>query len=123
MPSFKVSINNVGNIIRAAIKAALSISEGYALKYFILYALVCSVVGIILLVVFYQIAPVQMERPGDQTAFEPDDLIVRSTREPRTDQPAMRPPSQWDLRLGNQPEAQPDQSGVRKGGRVGTPAQ
>ncbi|MDO3435556.1 hypothetical protein QWJ46_23055 [Rhizobium sp. CBN3] len=122
MPYFEVSINNVRNIIRAAIKAALSISEGYALKYFILYALVCSVVGIILLVVFHQIAPVQMERPGDQTAFEPDDLVVRSTREPGADQPAMRPPSQWDLRLGNQP-AQRDQSGVRKGGRVGTPAQ
>ncbi|SCB56209.1 hypothetical protein GA0061105_10137 [Rhizobium aethiopicum] len=113
------------NIIRAAVKAALSISEGYALKYFILYALVCSAVGIVLLVVIHQIAPFQMERPSDQTAFEPaeqpDDLVVRSTREPATSgqQPTREPgvrTDQWDLRPTGEPT-------VRKGGRVGTPAQ
>ncbi|WP_245296670.1 MULTISPECIES: hypothetical protein [Rhizobium] len=115
------------NIIRAAVKAALSISEGYALKYFILYALVCSAVGIVLLVVIHQIAPFQMERPNDQATFEPaeqpDDLVVRSTREPParasdqrpTQEPAVRT-DQWDLRPTGEPT-------VRKGGRVGTPAQ
>ncbi|MGG7535476.1 MULTISPECIES: hypothetical protein [Rhizobium] len=109
--------------MRAAVKAALSISEGCALKYFILYALVCSAVGIVLLVVIHQIASFQMERPGDQTAFEPDDLVVRSTREPAPGASGQQPtqgPSvrtdQWDLRPTGEPT-------VRKGGRVGTPAQ
>ncbi|MFS8148726.1 hypothetical protein [Rhizobium sp. BR 249] len=113
--------------MRAAVKAALPIGEGYALKYFILYALVCMVVGIVLLVVIRQIAPFNVERPSDQTAFDPagqpDDLIVRSTREPApgtsdrqpTQEPAVRT-DQWDLRPTGEPT-------VRKGGRVGTPAQ
>ncbi|RUL98022.1 hypothetical protein EFR84_29195 [Rhizobium chutanense] len=131
-------------MIRIAVKAALPISEGYALKYFVLYALVCSVVGIVLLVVFHQVAPFRMERPSDQTTErsadeptagsadqtatgstdQPDNLVVRSTREPTSKQPGVQPPDQWDLRPTNQPAAQPpDPSGVRKGGRVGTPAQ
>ncbi|PDT15590.1 hypothetical protein CO670_17500 [Rhizobium sp. J15] len=111
-------------MIYAAVKAGPPISEGYALKYFVLYALVCMVVGIVLLVVIRQIAPFNMERPDDQTAAGPteqaDDLIVRSTPEPPADQPA-RPPAQWELRPTSPADADP--SGVRKGGRVGTPAQ
>ncbi|OWV77414.1 hypothetical protein ATY76_04140 [Rhizobium sp. R339] len=111
-------------MIRAAVKAALPISEGYALKYFVVYALVCMVVGLVLLVVIRQIAPFNMERRDDQTAAGPseqaDDIIVRSTPEPTADQPA-RPPAQWELRPTSPPDADP--SGVRKGGRVGTPSQ
>ncbi|NKL51384.1 hypothetical protein GFL15_25630 [Rhizobium leguminosarum bv. viciae] len=108
--------------------------EGYALKYFVLYALVCSAVGVILLVVIHEIAPSKIGQPSNQTtgwsadeaatapAGQPDDLVVRSTPEPAPDHPAVRPPDQWDLRPTNAPEVgQPDQSGVRKGGRVGTP--
>nr|WP_245433139.1 hypothetical protein [Rhizobium sp. L43] len=137
----------------------MPISEGYALKYFVLYTLVCSVVGIVLLVVIHQVAPFKMDGPNDQatnwsadepatgsadksatgspdetatgspdetatgSTDQPDNLVVRSTRE-LSERPGAQPPDQWDLRPTNQPGAQPsDQSGVRKGGRVGTPAQ
>ncbi|MBX5064078.1 hypothetical protein J0663_00490 [Rhizobium lentis] len=127
MPYQQVSINDGRNIIRAAVKVARPTSEGYALKYFIIYALVCVAIGIVLLVVIRQIAPSNTERPSDQTAFDPaeqpDDLVVRSTREPAsgagdkqpTQDPAVRT-DQWDLRPTGEPT-------VRKGGRVGTPAQ
>nr|WP_246724630.1 hypothetical protein [Rhizobium phaseoli] len=130
----------------------MPISEGYALKYFVLYALVCSLVGIVLLAIIHHIAPFKIDglseqatawpagtsltEPADQSATgstdqlaagpseQPDDLVVRSTRKPATDQPAVQPPDQWDLRPSNQPVAGPfGQSGVRKGGRVGTPAE
>ncbi|EJZ17935.1 hypothetical protein NE852_13340 [Rhizobium sp. Pop5] len=116
------------------------------MKYFVLYALVCSLIGTVLLVVVRHVAPFNMERLGDQAALEPavqpDKLIVRSTREPAsgqalpgaTGQPmptgqsapevtdkrsSGRPavsPDQWDLRPTDEPT-------VRKGGRVGTSAQ
>nr|WP_240539644.1 hypothetical protein [Rhizobium sp. CCGE 510] len=114
----------------------MPISEGYALKYFFLYTLVCVMVGIVLLVIIHQITPFKMGKPGDQTtewstdesataAGDPsDDLVVGSTPDPATNPPAVRPPDQWNLRPTNPPTVGPsDQSGVRKGGRVGTPAQ
>nr|WP_245317568.1 hypothetical protein [Rhizobium sp. N122] len=113
----------------------MPISEGYALKYFVLYTLACMMVGIIFLVIIHQIAPFTMDKPGDQTtewstdgsatgaSDQPDDLVVGSTPEPATNPPAVRPPDQWDLRPTNQPTVGPSETGVRKGGRVGTPAQ
>lgn len=118
------------------------------MKYFFLYALVCAVVGILLLVVVRQITPFDMERLGDQASLEPavqpDKLVVRSTREPASGQPAAgttgqpvpgatgtpvpgatdklssdRPAvstDQWDLRPTDEPT-------VRKGGRVKITAQ
>nr|WP_244429849.1 hypothetical protein [Rhizobium leguminosarum] len=112
----------------------MPISEGYALKYFVLYTLICMVVGIVLLVIVRQTAPFKLDKPSDQTTEwsadgsatgstdQPDNLVVRSTREPATERPAVRPSNQWDLRPTNQPTDW-DPSGVRKGGRVGTPAQ
>lgn len=107
------------------------------MKYFFLYALVCAVVGILLLVVVRHITPFDMERLGDQASLEPavqpDKLVVRSTREPASGQPAAgttgqpvpgqlssdRPAvstDQWDLRPTDEPT-------VRKGGRVKITAQ
>ncbi|MBB4289806.1 hypothetical protein GGE16_001846 [Rhizobium leguminosarum] len=120
----------------------MSISEGYALKYFVLYALVCSVVGIVLLVFIHQVTPFKMDGPNDQatdwsadksatgspdetatgSTDQPDNLVVRSTREP-SERTGAQPPDQWNLRPTNQPAQPSDQPGVRKGGRVGTPAQ
>ncbi|AHG45887.1 hypothetical protein RLEG12_22780 [Rhizobium leguminosarum bv. trifolii CB782] len=134
MPFLQVSFNNAKISFRAAVKAALPISEGYALKYFALYTLVCMMVGIVLLVIINQIAPFKMDKPSDQatewstdeaatgSTKQPDNLVVRSTPEPATERPAVRPSDQWDLRPTNQPTPG-DPSGVRKGGRVGTPAQ
>jgi len=121
------------------------------LKYFILYALVCSVVGILLLVVTRQIVPFNMERLGDQAAVEPadqlDKLVVRSTRERESratgqpvpgvaDQPAPgatgQPVPGATAKLSSHAPAvstdqwdlrPTDEPTVRKGGRVGTTAQ
>ena len=77
------------------------------MKYFILYALVCSVVGILLLVVTRQIVPFNMERLGDQAAVEPadqlDKLVVRSTREPESGHPAPGPTGQPVPGVADQP--------------------
>jgi hypothetical protein len=91
-------------------------------------------VGIVLLAIVHQTAPFKTDKPSDQTTEwstdqsatgstdQPDNLVVRSTREPTAEQPAVRPSDQWDPRSTNQPTTG-DQSGVLKGGRVGTPAQ
>lgn len=64
------------------------------MKYFVLYALVCSLIGTVLLVVVHRVAPFNMERLGDQAALEPadqpDKMIVRSTREPASGQAVPR---------------------------------
>ncbi|OHV25001.1 hypothetical protein EOS93_24865 [Rhizobium sp. RMa-01] len=109
----------------------MPMSEGYALKYFVLYTLLCMMVGIVLLAIVQQVAPFKMGTRSDQPGWsatgaseQADDLVVGSTPGPATHPPAVRPPAQWDLRPTNQPTVGPsDQSGVRKGGRVGTPAQ
>jgi hypothetical protein len=115
-------------------------SEGYALKYFVLYALVCSAVGVVLLVVIHQIAPFDADGPShsiadrmiDDTAtgtvgsapIRPDDLVVGSTPAPAPYEPPVRQSDQWDLRPTNSPAGEPfDSSVARKGGRVGTPMQ
>ncbi|ACE91672.1 hypothetical protein B5K05_15620 [Rhizobium phaseoli] len=115
-------------------------SEGYTLKYFVLYALVCSTVGVVLLVVIHQITPFDTDGPShsiadrmiDDTAtgtvgsapIRPDDLVVRSTPAPAPYEPPVRKSDQWDLRPTNSPAGDPFDSAVaRKGGRVGTPMQ
>ncbi|MEB3042549.1 hypothetical protein VCM43_02675 [Rhizobium sp. MJ21] len=124
--------------MRSSVNVVLPISEGYALKYFVLYALVCSTVGIVLLVVIHQIAPFDTDGPNhfvaermiDDTATgtvgsaptRPNDLVVGST--PSPNQPPVQRSDQWDLRPTNSPAEDPFNSSVaRKGGRVGTPMQ
>ncbi|NKL78509.1 hypothetical protein [Rhizobium leguminosarum] len=123
----------------------LPISEGYALKYFLLYALTCTLVGIVLLFIIHEVVPFTIDKPTDQSvadsADEPvprqstdqsavqpaDPLIVRSTG-----QPADGPARESVVRPTGEPAARPtDQSVVgppgepvvRKGGRLGSPAQ
>ncbi|MBY3234295.1 hypothetical protein HFO17_06970 [Rhizobium laguerreae] len=115
----------------------LPISEGYALKYFLLYALTCTLVGIVLLFIIREVVPFTIDKPTDQSvadsADEPvprqttdqsavqpaDPLVVRSTGKPvdgPTGEPAARPTDQSVVGPSGEPV-------VRKGGRLGSPAQ
>lgn len=149
-----------GNIICAIVKLVLPISEGYALKYFLLYALTCTLVGIVLLFIIHEVVPFTIDKPTDQSvvgstdepAGGPTEQSVRPTGEPvprrTTDQSAVQPADPLVVRSTGQPvdgparepvvgptgepaTGPPDQSVVsptgepvvRKGGRLGSPAQ
>ncbi|MBY3556862.1 hypothetical protein [Rhizobium laguerreae] len=122
----------------------LPISEGYALRYFLLYALTCTLVGIVLLFIVREVVPFAIDKPAyqsvadstdepvagptDQSAVQPaDPLVVRSTGQPvdgparepgvgKTGEPAARPTDQSVT-------GPPGEPVVRKGGRLGSPAQ
>ncbi|MCJ9696674.1 hypothetical protein MOV76_34490, partial [Rhizobium sp. PRIMUS64] len=49
----------------------LPISEGCALKYFLLYALTCTLVGIVLLFIIREVVPFAIDKPTEQSAAGP----------------------------------------------------
>ncbi|NEJ22223.1 hypothetical protein GR247_18920 [Rhizobium leguminosarum] len=59
----------------------LPISEGYALKYFLLYALTCTLVGIVLLFIIREVVPFTIDKPADQSVADSIDEPVAGPTE------------------------------------------
>ncbi|WP_246621641.1 MULTISPECIES: hypothetical protein [Rhizobium] len=93
----------------------LPISEGYALKYFLLYALTCTLVGIALLFIIREVVPFAIDKPTDQSVADSTEPVAgpteqsaaRPTGEPvprqTTDQSAVQPADPLVVRSTGQP--------------------